>query len=64
MLLETEDLSVVKTDTLENTISVKKAVVENRNLGLGFGIKNAVDIYLHYTFSMSHTLPGDKKQLR
>jgi hypothetical protein len=39
-------------------------VVEHRNLGLGLRIKNSVDVDLHYEISMSHSLTGDKKQLR
>ena len=52
VLLETEDLATVKTNSLEDPVPVEKAVIEHRNLCLGLGIKSAVDIDLHRPCSM------------
>ena len=61
MLLQAEDLAAVKADPLENSVSVEKAVIKDRNLRLGLGIKSAVDIDLHRHFSMRPENAPDKK---
>ena len=60
VLLQAEDPAVVKADALEDTIPVEKAVIEDRNLGLGLRIKNSVDIDLHRASSMRRQRRGEK----
>src|ERR1700730_18027308 len=48
MFLQSEDSAVVKTNALKNSIAVKQAMIENRNLGVAFRIKFSVDVNLRF----------------
>ena len=47
VFLQAEDPTVIKADSLEDPVTVKQAMVEDRDLGLGFRIKFAVDVDVH-----------------
>jgi hypothetical protein len=47
MLGQPKHAAVVKPDPLKNAVAIQKAVVKYRYFGLGFRIKDAVDVNLH-----------------
>ena len=46
MLLKTGDTVVVKANALEDTVTVKEAVIKNGNLGVAFMKELAIDVNL------------------
>jgi hypothetical protein len=58
VLLQTEDLAVVESDPLEHAVSIEKAVVEHRDLGLGLRVESTVDIDLHDFSNYAGICPG------
>jgi len=47
MLLEAEDSPALEADALEHSVSVKQAVVEDRDGGLLFGNQFSVEVDFH-----------------
>ena len=61
MLPQSENTPIVGSDSLKNSVSVEKTVIEDRQLCLFTGDKPAIDIYHHtsYFWPFSYIFPAD-----
>jgi hypothetical protein len=64
VLLQTEDLAVIESDSLEHTVPIEKAVIKDRDLSLGFRVESTVDIDLHRRVTMEKDLLSEKPQIQ